>query len=111
MKVSPVLSKAFLVTVLALALVGSSFLSGSASAQACPGNAENIVSFSDCAPCRTDLDNDGKATVSDLIVLKQCLVQAGGCQNLGDDVNGDGVVNDADLSILRACVTKAQVKF
>ena len=110
MKVLPVLSRAFLAIVFAIALMGSSLLSGSAFAQACPDNPENIVSISDCTPCHTDLDNDGKVTVSDLLVLKHCISQTGGCQNPAYDVNGDGVVNDVDAAVLRACFTKAQIK-
>jgi hypothetical protein len=106
MKIFPFLSRAVLAIAFTVALMGGSLLSTSAFAQGCPGNPEQIVTYSDCAPCHTDLNNDGKATAGDLLLLSKCL-QQGICDGgVNYDVNGDGTVNQDDLSILKACVMK-----
>jgi hypothetical protein len=108
MKTLPVLSRVLLAIIFTMTLMGSSILTNLAFAQGCP-QPENILNFSDCASCRTDLNNDGKTTTSDLLLLERCLKQPGDCNNLAYDVNGDGVVNEVDAGILRACISKSLI--
>ena len=75
-------------------------------AEGCPGSPADIKSPADCAECRLDLDEDGRVTIGDVMLLKRCI--GAKCSDPAYDVNADGKVNQDDFSIFMKCSEMAE---
>ena len=108
MKKVYLITKGLFVVIIGVMLMHGGVSVNLAMAGGCPENQAAIQDFSDCEQCNIDLNDDGRVTVTDLLILKKC-VQAN-CQDLSYDVNSDGTVNENDVAILLKCLKMTVTK-
>lgn len=74
----------------------------------CPDDPADIEDAADCEKCNIDLNDDGRATTTDLLIVRRCV--AGACGDPRYDANGDGAVTEKDTLTILNCMKVSRFK-